>query len=359
MRDEGLSPAQFAAALVAWSIAGFVLEVPSGALADRVDRRRLLLVSGLLYVGVFVTWAAWPTMAGFVLGFLLWGASSALESGTFEALLHDELTARGAADGYGKVRSRSRAAATITLALAIAAGGPLHAIGGYRLVLGVSIVMACAFALSILLLPRATPVEDVDLPGTYLGTLRAGVGEALGRSVLRRILVSYMAVIVVVGVDEYVPNLLSDNGIDTTLVALLVALMVGADAVGALFADGLAHRANAFPATAVPVAGAALIGAGALLGPVATAFGVIVGYGLVASHMLAMDIRLQDSIVGSARATVTSVLGISNEIASITSFALFGAAAAGGDWGRGVGIVALAAALPIAVTAWRAAHARP
>ena len=356
MRDEGLSPGHFATALVLWSVAGFVLEVPSGALADRVDRRRLLLVSGVLYVGVFVTWAAWPTMGGFVLGFVLWGASSALESGTFEALLHDELTARGAADGYGRVRSRSRAAATVALGLAIAAGGPLHAVGGYRLVLAVSIVTAAAFAASVLLLPRAAPVEEVEEPGGYLQTLRDGVGEALGRPLLRRILLSYMAVIVVVGVDEYVPNLLSDNGIGTTAVALLVAVMVGADAVGALLADRLAHTANAATAAAVPVAGAVLIGAGALLGPVLTAFGVIVGYGLVASHMLAMDIRLQAAIEGSARATVTSVMGVANETASITSFALFGFAAAGGDWSRGIGVVALAAALPVGLTAWRAAR---
>ncbi len=358
MRDDGLSPGQFATALVVWSVAGFVLEVPSGALADRVDRRRLLLISGLLYVGVFVTWAVWPTTGGFVLGFVLWGASSALESGTFEALLHDELSARGAGDGYGRVRSRSRAVATIALALGIAAGGPLHAAGGYRLVLAVSIVAAVGYTLSVLVLPRATAVDDVQDPGTYLDTLRAGVGEALGRPVLRRILLAYMAVIVVVGVDEYVPNLLSDNGIDTTSVALLLGVMVVAEAVGALVADHLAHAENAATAAAVPVAGAALIGGGALLGPVATAFGVIVGYGLVAAQMVAMDIRLQDSIEGRSRATVTSVMGLANETASITSFALFGAAAAGGDWGQGIGVVALAAAAPIGLAGWRAARTR-
>ncbi len=356
MRDEGLSPGQFATALVVWSVAGFVLEVPSGALADRVDRRRLMLVSGLLYVGVFVAWAAWPTMTGFLLGFVLWGASTALESGTFEALLHDELTARGAAAGYGQVRSRSRAAATIALGLAIAAGGPIHAAGGYRLVLTVSVVMAFAYMLSVLVLPRARAVEEVDLPGSYLGTLRAGVAEALGRAALRRILIAYMAVIVVVGVDEYVPNLLSDNGIGTTSVALLLGVMVGAEAIGSLLAGRLAHTTNAAAAAAVPVAGAALIGAGALLGPVATAFGVIVGYALVAAQMVAMDIRLQDAIEGRARATVTSVMGIANETASITSFALFGAAAAGGDWGQGIGVVALAAAAPVGLTAWRVAR---
>ena len=72
-----------------------MLEVPSGAWADTVDRRWLLILSGIVYAAAFAFWIVWPTYLGFAIGFVLWGASSALMSGTFEALVYDELDPAG------------------------------------------------------------------------------------------------------------------------------------------------------------------------------------------------------------------------------------------------------------------------
>jgi len=68
--------------------------VPSGAWADVVDRRRLLVLSAVLLAAAFVVWTLVPGYAGFAIGFALWGLSSAIESGTFESLLYDELARR-------------------------------------------------------------------------------------------------------------------------------------------------------------------------------------------------------------------------------------------------------------------------
>ena len=72
-----------------------MLEVPSGAWADTVSRRRLLTISAVAYAAAFATWAVWPTFAGFATGFVLWALSGSLASGTFEALTFDELRAVG------------------------------------------------------------------------------------------------------------------------------------------------------------------------------------------------------------------------------------------------------------------------
>jgi MFS family permease len=353
MRDSGLSPGQFATALVLWSVTGFVLEVPSGALADRMDRRRLLVISAGAYVGAFVAWAVWPSYPGFVLGFVLWGASTALDSGTFEALLHDELTARGVPGAYGPVRARSRAAATVALALGIAASGPLFGVGGYRLVGLVSIVVAAAHLASVWLLPTAPQAEDVAEEGSYLDTLRTGVGEALGRPVLRRILAAYMAVILVIGVDEYVANLWSESGVRTGVLTTWLAVMVAAEALGTLGSHRLAHSGGRVVGVVVPSVGALLVSAGAWAGSWVVLVAVVVGYGLLATWFVALDIRLQDAISGKARATVTSVAGLSNEVASITSFAAFGALAGATTWRESVWVLAAAFAVPVALTAWR------
>lgn len=359
MREHGLDAAGFATALLVWSLTGFVLEVPSGALADRVDRRRLLVVSGLLYVGCFVSWLAWPTLAGFVAGFVLWGVSTALESGTFEALLHDELAARGRPAAYGRVRSRSEAVAVSVMALAIAAAGPLYAIGGYRLAGLVSIAMALIHCGCIFLLPPAPPTGSVEAGdvdparGSYAATLRAGVAEAARNVAVRRAIGAYVMVIAIVGIDEYVPNLLRDNGSGTSAVAYLLAVMVAAQAVGTAAAELVARVRSRWVGPCIASAGAGAVGLGALLGGVALPVGLVLGYGLVSAHMTAMDIRVQDAIVGRSRATVTSVAGVANEVGSLASFAGFGWAAAAYGWRPGSALVCLTVLPVLAVVAAR------
>ena len=48
-------------------------------------------------------WIAVPSYAAFAAGFVLWGASGALMSGTFQALLYDELAANNAASHYARL----------------------------------------------------------------------------------------------------------------------------------------------------------------------------------------------------------------------------------------------------------------
>ena len=44
--DHGLTVAQISSLFAIWSLTGFLLEVPSGALADIVSRRGLLMLVG-------------------------------------------------------------------------------------------------------------------------------------------------------------------------------------------------------------------------------------------------------------------------------------------------------------------------
>ena len=100
--DAGLSTGQVSTLLVIWSASHVVLEVPSGAWADTVPRRRLLVLAAALYGGCFALWSAVPTYAAFAGGFVLWGLSGSLVSGTYEAYVYDHLHARGARRRTGR-----------------------------------------------------------------------------------------------------------------------------------------------------------------------------------------------------------------------------------------------------------------
>src|SRR5207244_1529653 len=130
---SGLSTGRISTLLLLWSLTTFALEVPSGALADRVSRRRLLSVAAVLRAAGFVLWVAVPSFAGFAAGFVLWGMKSAFTSGTWEALVYDELAAAGAADRYPRVLGRIEVLGTLGVVVGVAAAAPLVAIGGYPL----------------------------------------------------------------------------------------------------------------------------------------------------------------------------------------------------------------------------------
>jgi len=82
--DHGVSSAQISLLFIIWSLTSFVCEVPSGAWADTFDRRRLLVLSAAIYAVGFGSWTVWQSFAGFAFGFVCWGFSSALMSGTFD-----------------------------------------------------------------------------------------------------------------------------------------------------------------------------------------------------------------------------------------------------------------------------------
>jgi MFS family permease len=101
--DAGLKPVEITVCLTAWSITSFILQVPSGVIADRWSRRHILAWSQLVRGVGFGVWLVYPHFWGFFAGLQLWGIKSAFTSGTFEALLHDELKARGRAAEYTRV----------------------------------------------------------------------------------------------------------------------------------------------------------------------------------------------------------------------------------------------------------------
>ncbi len=107
--DFGLSLSQFALLNTAWALAIVGLEVPSGALADLIGRRKLLIASAwlmILEMGLLVLAPRdQPDLlfAVFLANRLLSGAAEAAASGADEALAYDSLKDQGLTDHWGRV----------------------------------------------------------------------------------------------------------------------------------------------------------------------------------------------------------------------------------------------------------------
>jgi MFS family permease len=338
--DNGLSTAEISSLLVIWSVTAFVLEVPSGAWADAVSRRALLVLSSLLYAVGFSLWIAVPSYVAFAAGFVLWGASGALMSGTFQALLYDELAACNAASHYARLMGWANSLAMVATLVGTAVATPLFAVGGYPLVGWVSVGVALVQALLALSLPAARRAVGADgsdldeLPGTtgglvsrYVVMLQSGLSEVMRHPLVRHA-VLIVSMLGLLAFDEYFPLVAREHGASTETVPLMVALTVAGPAIGTALAGRTARMGGRTMAWAL--AGAAILMAlGALEGRWLGFAVIAVGYGIAANVMIVAEARLQDAITGPARATVTSVSGLFSEVFAL---AVFGTLALGSAW---------------------------
>lgn len=310
----------------------------------------------------FTAWTLFPSYLGFAAGFVLWGAAGALRSGTFEALLYDDLHARTATAHYPKLLGYTRAAAESAALLGILAAAPLYAWGGYALVAWSSVAMAALHVLAAVALPSAPksvstadiedleedPVTTVDnfatpesteptapqpaSPG-YLAMLRSGLREAFRVKIIRRGVILVALLNGMTAFDEYFALLADHAGAGPSLAAILVAVTVAGSLAGSLLAgrtEGMRATTMAF---ALAVAGVlfttgALVAGSAAHHPaqlyVLTAVGftaVGIAYGIDYNTDVIASSRLQDAITGPARATVTSVSGFATELMALTVFA--------------------------------------
>lgn len=377
-RDHGVSTAQVSSLFVIWSVASFVFEVPSGAWADTVDRRRLLVLSGGVYALGFACWVGRPTYAGFALGFVLWGLSGAIMSGTFEALLYDELAARSATEAYPRIVGWAHASSMVANLVATVSCWPLFAWGGYPLVGWTSVGVALAHTGLAWSLPAAPQVSaadpsegaidveggggelgqgaDAELGGTflqrYLTMLGFGVEEAMHHATARRVVLISALLLGLTTYDEYFPLVAREDGATTAQVPLVVAVVVVGQFVGTALAGRTAAMGRRTMGGVVALA-AVLISLGAVSGSLAGFVAIAAGYGLMHNAIVVSEARLQEVITGSARATVTSVAGLSSELVALAVYATF---AGGARWLTVASLVALLGvatlAVAVAVARW-------
>lgn len=137
--DFGITVEAFALLNAVWAAAIVLLEVPSGALADLIGRRRLVVAGAALMVLEMLLLVLVPVPSAWVLPALvanriLSGAAEAFISGADEALAFDSLAAAGRTADWPKVLERlMRAGGLVTIVCMVTGSlvydpGPLDAL---------------------------------------------------------------------------------------------------------------------------------------------------------------------------------------------------------------------------------------
>ncbi|HUD11170.1 MAG TPA: MFS transporter [Candidatus Saccharimonadia bacterium] len=320
--SHGISTLQISTLLIIWSLTDVVTTIPTGVLADKFSRKHLLAFGQLLEALGFLTWWLWPAYAGFALGFMLWGVGGSLDDGTYEAVVFDELKQAGIESQYVKVTGRAASLSLMADCLATALAG-IAVIYGYHLVIAGSIVAVIAAGLIALWLPNTPRFEPVH-EQHYLSMLTAGVREAFQNRLLLALIVLGSFVGTIYGVlEEYVPLFFHQTGLSLQVVPPLVAVTVLVAALASFIAHRFEHLSTRTFMALLFASGLCLMLAGIALGLAAIA--LIVAYTFFIKLLSVIyDGKIQHSIRGGLRATVTSVSFVVMEVMSIATYLIYG-----------------------------------
>jgi MFS family permease len=164
-----------------------VLEVPTGAIADRFGRRASLLLGlavGALATGIYVSAPALPV---FLIAEVVMALAYALMSGADEALLYDSLLAAGRAGEAKRAIARLESAKLLGIVLGALGGAALTAwlpLRGIFALQAVPITLAVLVALALVEPPGGAGARA---QASLLRVAREGLGLVLGQPALRRI----------------------------------------------------------------------------------------------------------------------------------------------------------------------------
>jgi len=130
--DLGLTLQQFVFLNAVWAASIVLLEVPSGALADTLGRKRLLVFASALMVAEMALLLVAPKDAGWwlfavcVVNRVLSGASEAAASGADEAIAYDALPEQGRREAWDVVLATAMRWRAAGFLVAMTAGGLLY-----------------------------------------------------------------------------------------------------------------------------------------------------------------------------------------------------------------------------------------
>ncbi len=145
-----------------YAILVVILEVPTGVLADRLERRRLLQIGTALEWGSFVVLLVSFSFGGFALAIALSGIGAALRSGAENALLYETLEQDGKTEAFERWVGRLNVIGIVAAVLAAISGALLATRFPFELNYVLSIVsLFIATACSLgLVEPRRVVTEE-------------------------------------------------------------------------------------------------------------------------------------------------------------------------------------------------------
>jgi len=319
----GLTTFQISSLLGIWAVMILLFEIPSGVMADRLKRRNVLGWAQIIRAVGYGIWVFVPNYWGFLIGLVLWGVGRAMTSGTFEALLFDELKGEGNERAYAKVFGRSESLALFFSLGSTLLASPVFFWLGYDGVLWFSIGATLISSLIAFTLPVKKRQQEVETP-SYWVIIRTAIAEVRRNPYLVRLIIFGIFVGMLFRIfDEYASLILKAAHVTTAYIPIVSTLVFIPVLLADFFAYKLEHLKQIAFMILVTIAGASLITSGYQLNWLG-----IIGFSLfmllVKMSITVFNAKVQHAIKGEVRATVTSINSFGVEAMAVVGFFIFG-----------------------------------
>jgi len=243
--SKGLSVFDISLLMIIWSIPVFILEIPTGILADRWNRK-YMVVLGMAFKAIALFF--WLIAEGFILfaiGLVFWGIQETFCSGSTQALLFDQLKTHGQSLEYERIAGKSRFYSGTGIAMSMLSGGYVASVS-FELATWVSIFSTIiALLLATQFKEAKREEQEVTHWLEYKTALLLGIKKCKSnRNILLVLLFSSLIAIVPGILEEYDQLYAERIGLTIGLIGVWGAIRTGIEALGNRFAYKVRNRFN-------------------------------------------------------------------------------------------------------------------
>lgn len=204
---HGLSVARVGLLFSVWALSTLAAEIPTGIIADRIDKKNILILAKIAKIGGFSIWLLSPTFSSFITGLILWGIGTALESGALQAFIYEALESENSQEEFQRIYSFSSTMSFVGL-LAAAIVSACFVSYGYDKLIFISIASGILSILCLLGIKWRSSFSE----GKGKISISQGLGQIFSaRTILVAVLIGIAAGGIKGTLEEFYPVLLSDK----------------------------------------------------------------------------------------------------------------------------------------------------
>lgn len=213
------------------------LEVPSGVIADRWSRRKMLILSGIFFSACYSLWVFSNSFWLFLLGFFFRTLGGTFASGTKQAYIYDFLKQRGAEERFEKIWGRGNALRTLGIGLAVGFGGFLSEVS-FSLTAFLSAVSVFTTSVIAFIWPEVRATESTE-EVKYWQFIKDSVKTVTNNKVLLKLML-YTAIVLAwfANLEEFNDVYLNFLGYPRSMIGLIFAVAAGTQSL----VSSLAYR---------------------------------------------------------------------------------------------------------------------
>jgi len=326
--EHGQTLSEVAILIALWSFFAIIFEIPTGLLADRINRQTMLVIGCLLKGLCFLIWNFSHNFWLFALGFFFWALGGALASGTEESLIFDSLKNESRQEEFTAIYGKVEFFGTIGAMIGIVSAGILASFFSLRTIALISAVISiidAIFAVNIrgMKLHRSNASEKKE---KIWDTFNSAIGF-IKESKVAFIIIAFIVLVVSLGfyLDEFDALIIADFELEMFWVTVIFMIRFAFMALGDLLAPTVGKYVKSVKSV-IPLAGLGclLLGIFALLWhPFAMVIFGLPFLVLAIVNVLLVN-QLNQEIKEEARATVMSVVRVGQNFGMIVLALVYG-----------------------------------